>query len=106
MLAGSMMIPEPIMLIVTMNVSCVTLIFFLASAMALSPEAADCRPTRDDWGTAGDAAARPFRSWGVQKLTFVENWMRWSVAERPSRFSRLPQMYSPPSSTFLVNEYS
>ncbi len=36
MLAGSMMMPEPIMLTVTMNVSCTTFIFFWVSAMAVS----------------------------------------------------------------------
>ena len=37
MLAGSMMMPEPIMLTVTMNVSCMTFIFFCVSAIAWSP---------------------------------------------------------------------
>src|SRR6476619_5567892 len=36
MFDGSMMMPEPIMFTVTMNVSCMTLIFF-CSAMAVSP---------------------------------------------------------------------
>ena len=37
MLEGSMMMPEPIMLTMTMNVSCATFIFFFCSAMAVSP---------------------------------------------------------------------
>ena len=37
MFVGSMMIPEPIMLTATMNVSCMTFIFFLVSAMDASP---------------------------------------------------------------------
>ena len=35
MLAGSMMMPEPIMLTATMNVSCITFIFFFVSAISL-----------------------------------------------------------------------
>src|SRR6478609_10407496 len=37
MLAGSMMMPDPIMFTVTRKVSCTTLIFFLASAGARTP---------------------------------------------------------------------
>ena len=37
MLEGSMMMPEPIMFTVTMNVSCMTFIFFFCSAMVASP---------------------------------------------------------------------
>src|SRR4051812_8773270 len=60
MLAGSMMMPEPIMLIVTMKVSCVTLIFLLATAMALPPVGRELPPWWGDLGSAGDAAVHPF----------------------------------------------
>jgi hypothetical protein len=36
-LVGSMMMPEPIMFTVTMNVNCTTLIFFGSAAMAHTP---------------------------------------------------------------------
>src|SRR3954471_19379162 len=60
MLAGSMMMPEPIMLTVTMNVSCVTLIFLLASAIALPPVDRGLPSFPDDVGVEGDAAVHRF----------------------------------------------
>jgi hypothetical protein len=38
MFVGNMMIPEPIMLIVTMNVSCMTFIFFVVCSAMSPPE--------------------------------------------------------------------
>src|SRR4051812_6569943 len=68
MLEGNMMIPDPIMLTVTMNVSCVTLIFLPGSAMVLSPLGRGLPLFADDVGMEGDAAVHLFL---VHPLHFV-----------------------------------
>src|SRR5512139_2804638 len=68
MLAGNMMMPDPSMFTVTMNVSCATLIFFCASAILLLLGSLPARSFADDVGVELDASVHLFL---VDALYFV-----------------------------------
>src|SRR5512139_722754 len=68
MLAGSMMMPDPIMFTVTMNVSCTTPIFFCASAILSLLVSLPARSFADDVGVELDAPVHLFL---VDALYFV-----------------------------------
>src|SRR5512139_620709 len=68
MLAGSMMMPDPIMFTVTMNVSCTTPIFFSASAILPLLGSLPSRSFADDVGVELDAPVDLFL---VDALYFV-----------------------------------